>query len=265
MDGIADYEFVRRLGRGTHGEYYLAKKPGRLPVEAEHVAVKVIADAADDAFRRASRELNAFAAVQSPYLVPLYDAGQQGWNFYYATEYFPHGSLLDQRVPGGAQLFTALAHAARATQALHDAGMVHRDIGPGNILLAGDGGRLSDLDLTLTLDQAAEGTATMPGLGKAEFTDRALLSGTDSGQASDVWSLGATLHWVATGSGLYGDLPTSDPMRTFRIVVTTPPKVADSVDPQVAELVNACIDDADKRPSAGELADRIEALAAQQG
>lgn len=262
MDGIADYEFVRQLGHGSHGEYYLARKPGRLPVTAEHVAVKVIADAADQAARRASRELNAFAAVRSPYLVPLYDAGQQDTSFYYATEYFPHGSLLDQRVPGDARLLTALAHAARATQALHDAGMVHRDIGPGNVLVAGDGGRLSDLDLALTTDQAVDGTATMPGFGKAEFTDRGLLTGDGvSGPAADVWSLGATLHWLATGTGLYGELPTADPMRTFRIVVSTAPRVAAGADPGVAELVNACLGEPAGRPTAGEVADRVEKLA----
>ena len=94
LNGIADYEFVRSLGRGNHGEFFVAHTPARLPVDAEFVAVKVLSGpTSEDVFRRATRELSAFASVQSPCLVALYDAGQQGESFYYAMEYLPDGSL----------------------------------------------------------------------------------------------------------------------------------------------------------------------------
>src|SRR5689334_25000434 len=125
MQGIADYEFIRSLGQGNHGEFFLADRPARLPVKAEQVAVKVCGGTGEDAFRRATRELKAFAVVQSPYLVTLYDAGQQGGVFYYSMEYLPSGSLAEpaQNVDPAARL-RAVACAGRAAQALHDAGIV---------------------------------------------------------------------------------------------------------------------------------------------
>jgi serine/threonine protein kinase len=142
-DGIADYKFIRQLGAGSHGVFYLAYPPKRLPVAAEFVAVKVLSGgSSQDVFRWAHRELAAFAAVSSPYLVTLYDAGQQGEEVYYSMEYLPGGSVA---VP--AEPFTrptalrAMAHAARATHALHEAGIAHRDIKPGNVLLYPGGGQ----------------------------------------------------------------------------------------------------------------------------
>ncbi len=94
--GIADYRFVRHLGAGNHGVFYLAYRPERLHIDAEFVAVKVLTGtSSQDTFRRATRELAAFAAVRSPYLVTLYDAGQQGDDLYYSMEYLPAGSLAD--------------------------------------------------------------------------------------------------------------------------------------------------------------------------
>ena len=67
MQGIADYGFVRQLGEGAHGTFYLATTPARLGLAAEHVAVKVLRGTTDeDAIRRATRELRAFAAASSP-------------------------------------------------------------------------------------------------------------------------------------------------------------------------------------------------------
>lgn len=261
MERIADYELVGSLGPSGRGDYYLAKTPGRAPVSTEHVAVKVISDAREDAFHRATRELNAFASVRSPYLVTLYDAGQENGVFYYATDYHPAGSLRDIAVPiQDRSALTALAHAARAAQALHDAGLVHRDIGPGNVLFTEDGGKLSDLDLALQMSPDS-GDAGMPAITSVEFTDRGLLSGGEPGPVSDVWSLGETLHWITAGAGLYGRLPTDDPVLTLRMVLSRQPRIADELDADVADLVHACVGDAAGRPTAGEVADRLKVLA----
>ncbi|GLW08230.1 hypothetical protein Misp01_33600 [Microtetraspora sp. NBRC 13810] len=260
MEGIADYEFVRSLGAGNHGEFFLAKRPGRLPVDAEYVAVKVVGGTGQEAFRRATRELKAFAAVRSPFLVTLYDAGQQAGVFYYSMEYLPDGSLARPSEPPSREVAVrAIACAARAAQALHDAGIVHRDITPGNVLLAGEGGKLSDLGLSQVLTPGATVTG-MGGIGSVEFTDPALLQGDKPTAAGDVWSLGATLHWSVTGTGLYGELPTHDTLLTLRKVYSTPPMVNPDLDPEVAEVVHACIGDLAKRPTAANLADRLQAM-----
>ena len=108
------------------------------------MAVKVLAGrATDDVFRRATKELRAFAAVRSPYLVSLYDAGQQDGVFYYAMEYCPLGSLAAPvQQMSRAEVFRAVEHAALAVHALHEAGIVHRDIKPANVLLYDGGAKL---------------------------------------------------------------------------------------------------------------------------
>ena len=100
MQGIADYEFIRPLGSGNHGQFFLARRPPRLPVDVEYVAVKVLGgESTADTFRRATREMKAFASVRSPYLVTLYDAGQHDGVFYYSMEYLPAGSLAEPAQP----------------------------------------------------------------------------------------------------------------------------------------------------------------------
>ena len=116
-EGIADYKFIRPLGVGSHGVFYLAYPPKRLPVAAEFVAVKVLSGgSSQDVLRWAHRELAAFAAVSSPYLVTLYDAGQQGEEVYYSMEYLSGGSVAVPAEPlTRATALQAMAHAARAT------------------------------------------------------------------------------------------------------------------------------------------------------
>ncbi|MDP9844503.1 serine/threonine-protein kinase [Streptosporangium lutulentum] len=260
MEGIADYEFVRSLGAGEHGEFYLAKRPGRLPVEVDLVAVKVMGDTGDDAFRRATGELRAFAAVRSPYLVRLYDAGRQGGIFYYSMEYLPEGSLAHPAEPPSRErVLRSVACVARAAQALHEEGIVHGDIRPGNVLLTELGGKLSDLGLSRVLTPGVTVTG-MGDVGSVEFADPAMLQGERPTPAGDVWSLGATLHRTVTGAGLYGELPARDPLLTLRKVYGTPPSVDADLEPELSGLVHACLGDEAERPTAGGVADRLYEL-----
>src|SRR5205807_7881360 len=94
MEEIADYKFVRWLGEGNHGNFYLAETPARLQLDVELVVVKVLDGAtSNDGFRRATRELRVFASIESPYLVTLFDAGQDGNSSFSPVEYFPMASL----------------------------------------------------------------------------------------------------------------------------------------------------------------------------
>jgi serine/threonine protein kinase len=261
VEGIADYEFIRSLGVGNNGEFFLARRPARLPVDAEYVTVKVVVGTGEDAFRRATRELKAFAAVRSPFLVTLYDAGQQAGVFYYSMEYLAGGSLAaPAERPSRAAALRAIACVARAAQALHEEGIVHRDIRPGNVLLTDGGGKLADLGLSQVLMPGATVTG-MGGLTSVEFTDPGLLQGDKPAPGGDVWSLGATVHWAMTGVGLYGELPTHDPLLTLRKVYSTPARIREDLEPGVAELVRVCIGVPAGRPTASGVAARLYRLA----
>lgn len=264
--GIADYQFIKVLGAGNHGVFYLANRPERLRIEAEFVAVKVLSGAnSQDTFRRATRELAAFAAVRSPHLVTLYDAGQQGDDLYYSMEYLPGGSLADPAEPlQRLATLTAVAHAARAAHALHDAGMAHNDIKPGNVLLHAGGGKLADLGLTRLLTPGL----TVTGLGSTasvEYIDPALIRGQAPSRASDVFALGATLHRALTGEGLYGELPSDNALVAMRRVLSRPAVISAGLDAAARDVIGSAIspDAALRPPTAWQLAERVQALADQ--
>lgn len=262
MDGIADYEFVRRLGEGNYGDYYLALTPKRLPVDDEFVAVKVVVGpTSDDAYRRATRELRHFATARSPKLVNIYDAGRQADSFYYALEYLPLGSLAAPARPvSPSQVIQAVADAAEAAHVLHEHGIVHRDIKPSNVLLSNDGGKLTDLGLSQLLSPGLVFTGT--GRIGLEFTDPAILRGSGGSRATDIWSLGATLHKVLTGHGLYGEQPDLNPLLVLQTMAKQPPEVHPSLEPEVATVVQACIaaNPDDRLKTAAEVAEKMSAL-----
>jgi serine/threonine protein kinase len=264
MQGIADYRFVRPLGEGSHGTFYLAVPPPRLGLDVEHVAVKVLAGATnEDAVRRTTRELRAFASAKSPYLVTLFDAGQQDGSFFYSMQYFPMGSLAEPVRPlKPAEILVAVSQAALAAHALHEAGVVHRSIKPENILLQEDGARLSDLGLAEALAPGATVTGLGP-IGAVEYIEPAILLGKRGSRASDIWSLGITLHHALTGVGVYGDLPAKDALAAVRKVLSSSPELSPTLDPAVAAVLAKALatDPEDRQRDALTFAQELQALA----
>ena len=262
MQTIADYELVRPLGYGSHGQFFLARKPARLPVDAEFVAVKVFAGTStSDIFRRATRELKAFAAVSSPNIVSLYDAGRHDGVIYYSMEYLPGGSLANPAAPVSAPAAVrAVRDAALGVAAMHAAGMAHRDVKPGNILLGEGVAKLSDLGLAHVLMPGVSLTGMGP-VGSIEYVDPALLTGAAATRSTDIWSLGVTLHRVLSGQSIYGaDLPSDDGLFALRKALMSEPQIADGLPPEAVSLIAACIGPADARPTAEEFARALDAM-----
>jgi serine/threonine protein kinase len=263
---IADYEIVDALGEGNNGRFYLARPPARLHLTEEFVALKVFDDlVAEQAYERGVRELRAFAAIRSPYLVRVFDAVLED-RFAYAMEYLPLGSLATPASPlSRDSVLTVLEHAARAAHDLHDAGVAHGDIKPANILLADEGadrvaGRLSDLGLARLLNPGN----TMTGMGRAssvEYLDPDLLAGAQQSRHTEVWALGATIHRALAGTGLYGELPDDQPLLAIRKVLSSTPELAASLPGDAAELVRDCLAEGTARlATAAEVADRLAQL-----
>ena len=260
MQRIADYELVKSLGYGSHGQFFLARKPLRLPVDAEYVAVKVFAGTSTgDTFRRATRELKAFAAVTSPHIVTLYDAGRHDGVVYYSMEYLSGGSLAS---PAGEvplpDATRAVRDGALGVAAMHSAGLAHRAIKPANILLGDGVAKLSDLGLAHVMQPGV----TLTGMGPVtsiEYIDPELLQGAPATQATDVWSLGVTLHRVLTGQGIYGpDMPVDDGLLALRNALVTEPRIDPDLPAPVADLIATCVGPAEARPTAAEFAQRVD-------
>ena len=262
MRGIADYEFLRPIGGGGNGGVFLARRPPRLPGDDEFVAVKVFArNSTSDMFRRATARLRRSAAIHSPYLVTLVDAGQQDGIFYYAMEYLVGGSLAQptQAVDAALQV-RAVGDAARALAALHLSGFTHGAVKPGNILLDQYGAKLSDPSL---IDILAPGMC-YSGRGGTEslaYTDPGALLGEPAAPEHDVWSIGVLLHWVGTGGTGYEDLP-GDGVGALRHLVAHRPQVSVILIEPLAGIVRDCFLPVQRRPPVADVANRIAEAAA---
>jgi serine/threonine protein kinase len=263
VENIADYRLMRFLGEGNHGEFYLAEAPARLHLGVDQLVVKVISgSSSDDNFRRATRELRLFASVNSPYIVTVFDAGQVGSDLFYSMEYFPLGSLgaaasrMDR-----SEVLHALADAAHAAEALHEVGIVHRDIKPDNIMLSDHRSKLADLGMAQLLTPGLTVTG-MGSIGSIEFIDPGIIQGEQPSRASDIWSLGVAAHRALTGTGLYGVLPAGDPILALRRVVRSTPTLDSSLSTDEADLIRACLapDPTDRPATAHFVAKGLESL-----
>lgn len=274
---IADYRIVRGLGAGSHGLCYLAIPPERLNLPLEHVALKVFSNpCGEDAFHRGVRELRTYAAVNSPYLVQLYEAALHDL-FMYSMDYFAGGSMAAPSMPlQRDHALAVLESAARGAHDMHEAGLVHGDIKPANVMIAaGDPAQRSSTRYTdsdrpagalsgLGLARVITAATAVSGIGSSatlEFADPDTLVGQTPSRATDLWALGATIHRTLSGDGLYGELPDMQPLVAIRTVQSTKPKLSDDLSPAERDLVSECLaPHSDRFRTAAELADRIAQL-----
>ncbi len=258
---LGDYTIVRPLSDGGHGRFYIATPPARLGL-ADEVVVKVVAGSHDAGFRRFTRELKLFARVNSPHLVKLYDAGQHEEQFFYSMEWCRGGTLESptEELSKAAKL-RAVADAARALHDLHESGIAHRDLRPGNILLRVDGsGCLGDLGLAQIGSGSVTSMAPMASIG---FVDPKLIMGDSASRASDIYSIGAVLHWALTGQHIHPGIEGTDPMMAVRAVLRNAPHVKkELLTADEADLILACTsENPEHRPTTAlEVATLIDSL-----
>ena len=153
-DRLGPYRLLDRIGEGGMGVVYLARDP-----EQRSVAVKVLRPgvAGDpNARRRLAREVETMRLVRSPFVAEVLDTDVTGDTPYIVTRYVP-GRTLDQVVsesgPLGGGALVRLAHGlAEALAAIHAAGVVHRDLKPGNVMLVNGNPVVIDFGIAQVLD-----------------------------------------------------------------------------------------------------------------
>ncbi|MEU5884887.1 serine/threonine-protein kinase [Spirillospora sp. NPDC047279] len=249
---MGPYEVVRRLGAGGMGVVYLAHAPG-----GDLVAVKVMNSdwVAQAGFRiRFEREVEAIRLVAPFCTAPVLDAATDGDLAYIVTEYV-EGDTLWQSVRGrgplaGARLESVAVGTAVALTAIHRAGVVHRDLKPGNVILSPEGPKVIDFGVA-----RLAGSIPITGdfaIGTPPFMSPEQARGEVVTHASDVFSWGAVVAFASTGRAPFG--ATSGPDVFYRIVHERP-DLTGLPDRLALVVQRAMAKDARQRPTARDLID----------
>lgn len=204
IEHIGNYDVLSELGRGGMGIVYKARdrRLGRV------VALKVVlagGHAGSTERQRFQFEVEASARLQHPNIVQVHEVGEEGGRPFMAMEFCPGGSLEDQirdspQPPrDAAQLVATLAGALHEA---HQAGIVHRDVKPANVLLAANGApKLADFGLAKSLNDEDGLTRTGAIMGSLGYMapEQAIGRTRDATPATDIYSLGALLYKLLTG------------------------------------------------------------------
>jgi hypothetical protein len=262
-DEFAGYRIERLLGRGGMGVLYLAVEPGL----ERRVALKLIAPeaAADEVFaRRFAEESRIAASIEHPNVVPIYAAGEEDGVPFIAMRYVS-GLDLGRRLARDGRLEPAvaarlIAQVGNGLDAIHAAGLIHRDVKPANVLLSDAGGEdhAYITDFGVARNVATESGLTQTGrfVGTLDYVAPEQISGGAIDARADVYALGCLLFKLLTGevpfpkdgeaARLYAHL--NDPPPAPSLHATAVPMALDDVAIRAMSK-----EPGDRYPSAGDL------------
>jgi hypothetical protein len=262
-DEFAGYRIEQSLGRGGMGVLYLAIEPGL----DRRVALKLIAPeaASDQVFaQRFAEESKIAASIEHPNVVPIYAAGEEDGIPFIAMRYVS-GSDLGRRLTREGRIDPLaaaglIAQVGNGLDAIHAAGLVHRDVKPANVLLGDTGGEdhAYITDFGVARNVATESGLTQTGrfVGTLDYVAPEQISGDTVDARADVYALGCLLFKLLTGevpfprdgeaARLYAHL--NDPPPAPSLHATTVPMALDDV------VIRAMSKEpGDRYPSAGDL------------
>ncbi|MFD8614346.1 serine/threonine-protein kinase [Streptomyces sp. NPDC059631] len=254
---VGPYRLLGRLGSGGMGRVYLGRSPG-----GRTVAVKIVHPhfALDEEFRaRFRREVSAARRVGGAWTAPVLDADPEAAVPWVATAYAAGPSLAAAVAHGGplpAHTARVLAAGlAEALAAVHDLGLVHRDVKPSNVLLTLDGPVLIDFGIARATDGTASLTSTGVSIGSPGYMAPEQILGKAVTGAADVFSLGAVLAYGAMGASPF---PGDSSAALLYKVVHEEPELDALADADLRALARACLaKDPAARPAPGEVARRL--------
>jgi len=275
---LLHYRLIEKIGEGGMGVVWKATDT-RLD---RTVAIKVLRhQLAGDARSRErfDREARAISNLNHPHICTLHDIGRQDDVDFIVMEHLEGEVLVDQLKKGALPLKSALRHGIEIAEALHEAhraGMVHRDLKPGNIMLTRQGIKLMDFGLakimspstaTAADEVAAATTAEHPLtevgtlIGTVPYMSPEQLEGKDADVRSDIFALGSVLYEMITGRRAFTG--TSQASLISAIMTGEPPSVSEAqpdATPLLDHLIRQCLakDPNDRRQSAFDFARELE-------
>ncbi|WP_329230364.1 serine/threonine-protein kinase [Streptomyces canus] len=262
---IGPYVPLGLLGSGGMGRVYLARRADDAPGLA---AVKVIRPEyaeGPDFRRRFEREASVHGRVRTPRAPHLLGTGFDDALLWMATEYLPGLNLAEAVRECGllepAGVWRLVAELGEALSALAAAGVVHRDLKPSNVILSPRGTHVIDFGISRAADSSAI-TTTGNRVGTAAYMAPEYLREGRCDAASDVFSLGCTIVYAATGHAPFGDGTGVDVMHRVAFEAPDTEVMAElaQADPALAALLSACLaKDPAGRPAPRQLIDAATA------
>ncbi|HSP95487.1 MAG TPA: protein kinase, partial [Thermoanaerobaculia bacterium] len=254
---LGPYEILAPLGAGGMGEVYRARDT-RLD---RMVAIKVLPaqlSSSPELRERLEREARTISQLSHPHICALYDIGREGNTDFFVMEYL-EGDTLAERLQKGALPFEQVcrfgAEIAEALGTAHAAGVVHRDLKPGNVMLTKSGVKLMDFGLakivaapvpiefltsapTRTRDLTIEGTL----LGTVPYMAPEQLAGKQADARTDIFAFGAVLYEMSVGRKAFSGASQASLMSA---ILTSEPPAVSSLQPMCPpafdQLIQACL------------------------
>lgn len=272
---IGEIPLLRKLGQGGMGAVYLGYKARLRQMVAVKVLPTHLAQLQPELTDRFLREAQLAASIESRHLVRVSDVDQKGGVSFIIMEYVngPSASALlkeqfreSKRALDERDALDICIAAAEGLAAAHEAGVVHRDVKPDNILIprARDGkslrladAKIADLGLARSAETGQALTATHMGMGTPGFmAPEQAMEARTAGKPADVFAMGATLYALLSGRGPFaGNSSTAVLMATIQQPHTPIREVDQHVSEATARLIDVCLakDPANRFPDASAL------------
>ena len=263
------YRVVREIGRGGMATVYLAHDLKH----ARDVAVKIVHPALYSAFAadRFALEIGIVAQLHHPHIVPLFDSGEAGGSRYFVMPYEAGASLRHRLTREGPlpvhDVVPLLRDVCDALSHAHQAGVVHRDVKPDNVLLAGRHALVSDFGIARSAaESSAAGAVTSVTVGTPAYMSPEQITGDPTiDHRSDIYSVGVLAYELLVGRPPFIGVDHDSVLAAHRSerpvdIATLRPDVP----APLAELVMKCLEKrpADRWQSADDLVRRLESIAA---